>query len=260
MASLANTASSEVNSTESTAVAAPRVGTSSRTLLIVGGALGVVGAVLATIANGLHPHTSDFQLNALLQELAQSPTWDIVHLTLILALVLIFGALLALTLSVEGEPAATVARLACLATLLGGALILVSTAIDGFAMSQLARAWYNAAPAEKATALQIAGAIENAQYAVYSLSVAVFLGLGIFLYGLATLLSRAYPKALGWLALFAGGGALVVGVAQTLGGPAFRDTEVFFVLCSMLSTVWVFVMGVLMWRQARRTPDREVRT
>ena len=218
---------------------------------MVGGALGMVGAGLALIANVLHPDPNEFQLEALLQQIAQSPTWGIIHLTLILALVLIFGALLALTLSIKGEPAATVARLACLATLLGGALILVSTAIDGFAMSRLAQAWYDAAPGEKATALQIADAVENTQYAVYSLSVAVFLGLGIFLYGLATLLSSAYPKALGWLAILAGGGALVVGVAQLLGGPDFRDTGALFALCSILSTGWVFAMGGLMWRKAR---------
>lgn len=229
----------------------PQAETNRRPLLMVGGAAGVLGALLAFVANGLHPHPSDFHLEALLQAIAHSTTWGPIHLALIFSLVLIFGALLALTLTIDGEPAATVARFACLTTLLGAALILVSTAMDGFAMSQIARAWSDAALAEKAAALRIAAAVEDLQYAVYSLSVVIFLGIGIFLYGLTMILSRAYPKSLGWLAVVSGAGAFVVGVAQVMGGPEFRATEIFFVLFSMLSTVWVLIMGVLMWRKAR---------
>lgn len=250
MASMADMERREANAGVSAVASAPHEETSWRVLLRVGGASGVVGAVVAFVANSLHPHPSDFRLEALLEEIAYSTTWGPIHLTLILGLVLIFDALLAITLTIEGEPGATIARLACLATLLGGALILVSTAIDGFAMNQLARSWTDAALAEKETALRIAAAFNSAQYAVYSLSVAMFMGLGIFLYGLATVLSGGYPKALGWLAMLSGAVTFVGGVAQMLGGPTFRATEIFFVLFSMLSTLWIFVMGVLMWRKA----------
>src|SRR6266508_41262 len=158
----------------------------------------------------------------------------------------VVGALLAfvaITFSIDGEPGATVARFACLAALLGGALILVSTAMDGFAMQQLARSWLDAPLAEKATALRVADALETAQYAVFSLSIVLFLGLGIFLYGLAIVLGSVYPKALGWLAMLSGAGAFVVGIVQALSGPPFRGSEFFFVLFSVLSTIWVLIMG-----------------
>ncbi|MCW5850664.1 MAG: DUF4386 family protein [Anaerolineae bacterium] len=219
----------------------------------------MLGALLALVANALHPHPSDFQLEALLQAIALSAIWGPIHLVLIFSLLLIFGALLALTLTLDDEPAATVARFACLAVLLGGALMLVSTAMDGFAMSQIARSWADAAPAEKASALRIAAAAEDLQYAVYSLSSVIFLGIGIFLYGLTMILSRAYPKLLGWLAVVAGAGAFVVGIAQVLGGPEFRAAEVFDVLFSVLSTVWILVTGVLMWRKARGEQTVEIR-
>jgi hypothetical protein len=266
MATTANIANSEVNKVNTTAPAAVStlsVSKSRRLLLIAGGACGVSGAVLALVTNGLHPHPSDFRLETLLQQIAQNATWSVLHLALIFSLMLILGALLVITLTTEGEAGATVARFAWLATLLGGALILVSTAVDGFSMNQIARSWYDAAPGEKTTVLSIADSVESAQYAIYSLSVVIFLGIGIFLYGLATTLGNDYPKALGWLAMLSGAGAFLVGVAQTLGGPTFRDTEIFFVLFSMLSTLWVFVMGLLMWRkgrgeQAKRSyPDRE---
>jgi hypothetical protein len=261
MAGTANMAINEANRIDTTAgttVPSLHVGTRSGPMLAAGGVCAVAGSVLAALANGLHPHPGDFHLETLLREIAQNPTWGGIHLTLIFALVLIFGALLAITLTMEGSRGSTVARFACLATLLGGALILVSTAVDGFAMSQIARSWLDAAPGEKATVLSIAGAVENAQYAIYSLSVVIFLGAGIFLYGLATTLSGDYPRVLGWLAMVSGMGAFAVGVVQTLGGPTLRETEIFFVIFSMLSTVWVFVMGLLMWRKGRRENANEI--
>jgi hypothetical protein len=232
-------------------MAAPaHLASGSKLLLLIGAWSGVVGALLAFVANGLHPHPTDFRLEALLQQIADSPTWATLHLTLICALFLILGALVAITFTVDGEPGATVVRFACVAALLGGALILVSTAMDGFAMNQLAHSWLDAPLAEKATALRVADALENAQYAVFSLSIVLFLGLGIFLYGLAIALGSVYPKVLGWLAMVSGAGAFVVGVVQALSGPSFRSTEIFFVLFSMLSTIWVLSMGVVMWRKA----------
>jgi hypothetical protein len=251
MEKTANKAVGDAHPAIATVAAPPQLASGSKLLLLIGAWSGVVGALLAFVANGLHPHPTNFRLEALLQQIAESTTWGSIHLTLLCALLLILGALVAITFSIDGEPGATVARLACLAALLGGALILVSTAMDGFAMNQLASSWVDAPLAEKATALRVADALENAQYAVYSLSIVLFLGLGIFLYGLAIVLGSVYPKVLGWLAMLSGAGAFVVGVVQALSGPSFRGSEIFFVLFSMLSTIWVLSMGVVMWRKAR---------
>jgi hypothetical protein len=258
MATAMNMTDTEVNSLARASAATSRTNEGKRLLLTVGGVCGVLGAVLAAIANGLHPHPSDFRFESLLQQISQSSIWSALHLTLILALVLILCTMLAITLTTTGEVGGPVAHFASLFALLGGALILVSTAIDGFGMNQIAYAWSGAAASEKATALRIADGFESAGYAVYSLSVVLFLGVSIFLYGLATTLGDGYPRILGWLAMLSGAGTLLVGVVQTLGGPAFRETEIFFVLFSMSSTVWVFVMGVLMWRKGRREHANEI--
>jgi hypothetical protein len=250
MASTTNMAGRDVSASVRSGAPTGSLGTGGRPLLIIGAWSGVVGSLLAFVANGLHPHPSDGSLEALLQDIAQNTAWGAIHLTLIVSLVLILGTLAAITLTTDGEPGATVARFACLASLVGGTLILVSTAGDGFAMNHLASSWMSAPPIEKANALRIADALEYVLYAVYSLSIVIFLGIGIFLYGLATILGSAYPKALGWLAMLSGGGAFVVGIAQALNGPTARGTEIFFVLFSVLSTIWVLLMGVLMWRKA----------
>jgi hypothetical protein len=253
MENVVNVANRKSNTGAPAEGAVPRIDVSGRLLLLIGAGSGMLGGLLALVANGLHPHPTDFHLETLLHEIAQSSIWGGVHLTLIFALVLVLVSLVALALSMDGEPGATLARIACVVTLLGGALILVSTAIDGFAMNQLARAWSNAPLAEKAAALRTAAAFEVAQYAIFSLSIVLFLGIGIFLYGLATVLGSAYPKALGWLAMLSGVGEFVVGIAQVLGGPELRSTELFSVLFSVLITIWILIMSLLMWRKARTT-------
>lgn len=245
------TAGSEANVPSANQKSSSLNSKTTKLLLKAGGLTGGVGGLLVLAANGLHPHPREFQLETVLLEVAQSSAWGGLHLTLIFGLILIFGMLLAITLTLKGEPGATIARFAGLTTVLGGTLILVSTAVDGFAKNQLARLWFESGPTEKGTLFRIAEAVENVQYAIYSLSVVVFLGIGIFLYGLATILGSGYPKGLGWLAGVAGVGEFVVGVAQLLGGPTLRTTEIFFVLFSVLSTFWVLVMSVLMWRKTR---------
>lgn len=253
MESAANMARADVNLSNSTEIPRPRAGTDRSRFLIAGAWSGVVGALLTFVANGLHPHPSDFHLEVLLKEIAQNPYWPSLHLLLLFALALVLGALLALTFTIDREPAATVVKYAWLAALLGGSLIFVSTAMDGFSNIYLARAWMDAPAAERATALRLASALYDAQYAVYSLSVVIFLGVGIFLYGIGTVLSGVYPKLVGWLAVLSGAGAFAVGVLQVLNGPAYRATEIFFVVFSMLSTLWVLTMGILMWRKVRDT-------
>jgi hypothetical protein len=166
-----------------------------------------------------------------------------------LGLILILGALAAITYTIDGEPGATVARFALLASLVGGVVMLVSIAIDGFTVNQLALSWQLAPAEERVTALRITAAAIALYSAINSLAWITLLGIGTFLYGLAIILSSAYPKLTGLLAMMSGVGAFVVGVAQALGGPAF-DTGIFVGLFAALIMVWVLVMGVLMLRKA----------
>ncbi len=249
-----------------TAVSIPTIATMPRSLasrtvvLRIGAVSGVVGAVLAAVANLLHPHPTDFQLETKLEQMARSSTWGAVHLTLIIALMFVFVALVALTLSLEREPGVTLSRMACATALLGGTLILVSTALDGFAMSRLADDWVNAPVAEKADALRAAAALEEAQYAVYSLSIVLFLGLGIVLYGIALLLDGGYPAWIGWLAILSGGGEVVVGIVQMFAGPTYRGTTLPDAVFSTVIILWMLIVGVHMWRQSsmRHTPHDQI--
>lgn len=238
---------------------APRAEYRRNLVLRIGAWTGIVGAILAFVAIALHPHPTDFKMETVLEQIAQSSTWGIIHLTLIIALLFVYVALVALTLSLEREPGATIGRIACVLTLLGGALLLVSTAIDGFAMNRVADDWFSAPAAEQAAALRTATALDEAAYAVYSLSTFLFMGLGMVFFGLATRLC-GYPRWLSWLAILGGAGETVVGIVQLLEGPTYRGLELPDALFSVLITTWLLIVSILMWRrsQARITPPTQL--
>ena len=104
MENTANKAVGELHPAIASTAAPPHLATGSKLLLLIGAWSGVVGALLAFVANGLHPHPTDFRLEALLQQIADSSTWGSIHLTLICALVLILGALVAIMFTIEREP------------------------------------------------------------------------------------------------------------------------------------------------------------
>ena len=62
------------------------------------------------------------------------------------------------------------------------------------------------------------------------------------LYGLAVALSDVYPKWLGWAAL--------IGLGEAFSGHSTVLTNILFPMASILLTMWMLVMGVLMWRRA----------
>ena len=137
-------ASTAPHAAAATRAIAPPTAYGRNLVLRIGAWTGIVGALLAFVAIALHPHPTDFNTETVLEQIAQSSAWSAIHLTLIIALLFVYVALVALTLSLEREPAATIGRIACVLALLGGTLLLVSTAIDGFAMNRIADAWFDA--------------------------------------------------------------------------------------------------------------------
>ncbi|MSQ41375.1 MAG: hypothetical protein EXR55_06975 [Dehalococcoidia bacterium] len=63
-------------------------------------------------------------------------------------------------------------------------------------------------------------------------------------------MSRVYPRWLGWLAIVRGVGSSVVGVLQAYNGPSVLLTYRLFPIFAVVVIVWIFIMGVLMWRNA----------
>jgi hypothetical protein len=235
-------------------MSAPRLHGSSERLSAV---LLMVGAVLGLVGNALHPHTAEADAAAPVRAIAQSGAWVGIHLAIIVAVLLVIGGLVGLAHLLADGPAGPLARLG-LAALLGGAVVCVSTAIDGFAMKALARAWADAPAAEAATALRVAAAVQAADFGVWSVGMLVFFGAAFGCFGAAAAASGRFPGWFGWPAVAGGAGSAVAGGAgsavaallQIANGGEVQAAETLFLAASLLLTLWAFALGVLLWRAA----------
>ena len=219
-----------------------------RTLLRIGSVAAIGGAVLAVIANILHPRGADIDdTRAHLQEIADSGIFLGAHIGLLVAFLLVVGGLAALYRSITAEWGAALARLGFANALVSAALIAVVVGIDGIALKEVANAW---ASSQDPALFQASFVLEQVAFGIFSMLIFVFFGVTFILYGLAVALSDVYPRWLGWAALVVGIAAALIGLVQAYNGPSDLLTNVLFPIASILLTVWVLVIGVLMWRKA----------
>jgi hypothetical protein len=213
-------------------------------------ALLVAGAGLGLVGNALHPHAAAGDADAPVRAIAQNGAWVGIHLAIIVAVLLVIGGLVGLAHLLASGPAGPPPRLGLAAALLGGAVVCVSTAIDGFGMRALARAWAGAPPAEAATALRVAAAVQAANFGVWSVGMLVFFGAAFGCFGAAVNASGRFPRWFGWSAVAGGAGAAAAALLQIANTGAVQAAETLFLASSLLLTLWAFALGVRLWRAA----------
>ena len=223
-----------------------------RTLLRIGGVSLMVGFVLTIVHVVLlvvdAPLSDAGDTEAFLQSIVDSSIWAGNHVLVLVPLLLGVGGLLALYRSITGEPGAALAQLGFAAALMGGAITSVSVAIlGGGAMKELADAW--AAAADNEVPLAVAEAALLVSFDIGSWGNLVFYGVAPILYGLAIALTGLYPKWLGWVAVIGGVGGVLIQIVQFSQGVS-QVTASVYVAFFLVVTLWLLVMGVLMWRKA----------
>ena len=223
-----------------------------RTLLRIGGVSLIVGFVLTIVHVVLlvvdAPFSEPGDTEAFLQSIVDSSIWAGSHVLVLITLLLGVGGLLALYRSITGEPGAALAQLGFAAALMGGAVTSVSVAIlGGGAMKELADAW--AAAADNEVPLAVAEAALLVSFDIGSWGNLVFYGVAPILYGLAIALTGLYPKWLGWVAVVGGVGGVLIQIVQFSQGVS-QVTASVYVAFFLVVTLWLLVMGVLMWRKA----------
>ena len=214
----------------------------SAVLLMAGAAIGAVG-------NPLHPHVAESTTLAL-QAIAGNGAWVAIHLAILVAILLMVGGLVGLAHALEDGPAGPVARLGLAAALLGGAVGTVSTAMDGFVMKPLALDWVAAPASDAAAVLRLAGAVRLVDGGIWSMGILVLFGMAFVCFGAALVISRRFPTWLGWIAVASGVGSSVAALLRIANTGDVQAAETLFFASSLLITLWVFAVGVLMWRDA----------
>ncbi|MEO6578229.1 MAG: DUF4386 family protein [Candidatus Limnocylindria bacterium] len=216
----------------------------------ISGALLIAGAVIGTIGNAMHPHTAFPDPAATVQAIAQNGSWVAIHLGVIVAILLIIGGLVGLADVLRGPAAEPVARLGVAAALIGGTVVTVSTAIDGFGRKALAVAVADAPSTEAGTALRIAIAVNDAQFGLWSIGMLVFFGATFACFGGAVLASRQFPAWFGWVALVGAAGSAVAALLQVAANGQVQAAETTFLVSSIVLTVWTLAVGIRLWRGA----------
>src|SRR5215213_10650956 len=126
-----------------------------RGILRIGAVAGIVGSLLAMVGNLLHPATPIGDPEGVARTIAQSERWVPVHLVIVVGLILMLGALVALSRSIEGGVAGALAQLGYVAAVAGVTVGVVLVIVDGVAAKHLADAWEAAPPDQAAAALRV---------------------------------------------------------------------------------------------------------
>ncbi len=228
---------------------------SDRPLYRIGAVSAVAGSILGMVVNALHPRTPEIaNPEALMEEVARSSIWVPDHVGIVFAVLLILGGLVAISRSVEGPTGSAFARLGLAGALVGSSVMIVQMGVDGIARYATAVDWMNAPAAEKAIAFGVGKAVHAIGAGLFSLWVIVLFGVTYILFGLAVALGEGYPRWLGWVAVVTAIGLVLVGVSESFTGYSNLTTNILFPILAFVITVWVLVIGILMWRKAAAMP------
>lgn len=233
---------------------------SENTLFRVGGASAAVGALIALVANALHPRIEDFTdpVASELRMISGSDAWIAIHLAILLATLLIAFGLFAVIRSLKEGPGEGAARVALGALVISAPVAVVSLAIDGYANKAVADAWAGASGGAKDAALATGTAVAEVGWGLFMMLVIMLIGITPLIGGWAVAASGQYPAVLGWPVSVVGAAAVLVGAWGIVAGPS-AGFFIAFVVTSGLATLWVLAIGVALWRRAGTAAAVEAR-
>lgn len=224
---------------------------SERVLLRAGAVAAILSAVVGGIATILHPQPSTDDPEAFLKVIAPAGYWILLHLLLFSSFLLALGGFIAIyyTLTRTQEPGITLARYGLAIVIVGTTLGAAWMSFDGIAMKHIANSWASAPLGQKETLFQISTAMESIIFAFFSITLITWFGLPFIFFGLSVATTDLYPRWLGWIAAASGTACVICGVIQAYSQRTAFVTHFLFPVFASIDSIWVLVMGVLLWRQ-----------
>jgi len=225
--------------------------------LRIGAMCAILGAVVSVAAGaGFGNITNELGTEAVLRYVSSRPDWywPTVQLGFIIGALLWVGALAALASSLTRGAGWALGRWGAASVIVGATIHVVDSSINGFGLTALAHAWAAAPVSDQASLLLAGRVLLWILGGTWASVLSFFHGVPFVLFGLAVVLDRSYPNWLGWFGFVGGLGSLICGVAMFL-GVGLVPVGLFIVFAVVVS-VWMVVMGVLMWRRAAATKDK----
>ena len=225
--------------------------TREQVLLRIGAVCAILGTVLSVAAGtGFGNLTNELATEPLLSYVASRPSWywPAVHLGFILGALLWVGALTALAGSLMQGTGWALGRLGAASIILGAAIHIADSSINGFGLTALVGTWSAASAPEQIRLLLVGDALLWILGGTWASVISFFHGLPFVLFGLAVVLDRSYPSWLGWVGFVGGAGSLASGMMMFLSVDLFPRR--LYIAFALFVSVWMVAMGVLMWRRA----------
>lgn len=211
-----------------------------RTVTRIGAAAAMVGAVAAIVLNLLHPRSED--IGSAMEEVrlaTEEGIWRFDHYMIAWTAALLLFALIVIAKSFTREPAVSWGRVAIGFAIASTTVLFVTISVDGFA---LAEAGEGAEPA-------VAEAVAYVSGGLFLATIGSTFGVTPVIYGLLVLSGDDFPKWLGWVAILAGAIGLAAATIIFFDGFSSLPTNLLFPAASLLFTLWVGVMGYLLWQR-----------
>lgn len=206
------------------------------------------GGLLLLTGTAFHPMTADpSDAIAAFTEYAADRWWVASHLTQLAGIMLMDTALLILAQQVEAVRGKAWSYVAAGSAVAGLAVAAALQAVDGIALKVMVNAWAAAPPAQKEMAYHAALAVRQIEVGLASMLCILF-GLTACLYGVALFPVRTYSQWLSGIAVIGGALTMVAGVVMAYTGFS-SITMTINMPASFLLLVWMFILGVIMWRR-----------
>lgn len=224
--------------------------TPSNAMLRLGGWFAIIGTVLSTVVNVLHPH-QDVPTDIFMREVHDTPYWIPLHLGIVFAQVFDLLAMLAIGRTLRNSVRADLSRYADGAAVVAAAVMFTLMGQDGFATKHLADYYQTSNAAAQTAAYPVAYGFLLLLLAGLGLWYLAFFGVAMPLYSMAMLRSQFYPRWIGLLGLGSGVCGLVTGSLIYLFGASFLVTTLMFLVFSFLGFLWLLVAGLHQLRVAK---------
>jgi hypothetical protein len=180
-------------------------------------------------------------------EYAADQWWVASHLTQLAGITLMDAALLILAQQIEAARGKAWSYITAGSAVAGLGVAAALQAVDGVALKAMVNAWAVAPPAQKEVAFHAALAVRQIEVGLASMLCLLF-GLTACLYGVALFSIDTYARSLSGLAVISGALTIIAGVVMAYTGFS-AITMAINMPASLLLLVWMFSIGVMMWRR-----------
>lgn len=217
----------------------------------VGAAAAIAGIVVYAVSKGVHSWVPPHHTREAFADYATDPNWAIIHVGELLGVLLMSGAILALTWRLRRGVGGVWAILGGAAMVVCAGVYAVFIAVDGVALGIMVDRWAAAGPERQELLYETAFAVRQIEGGLFSLQwllfgVAAGLFAGAFFASAETPFRLGWLSGMGWLSVVASIGALSFGIVQAQTG--YTDLSMAFQTGLLPGVIWVVAVGVFLYR------------